>query len=831
MKPYRSVPNRYRSILIAALLASGSVLSSRSAFADQFSPTPGILIENQSTAQFTDTLDNANQNILSDKVTVTIAEVAGISAANAGITNPAYRTNTVYFDFLVKNTGNDPTQFFVPGAPAVATIGGVTLAAANIGQLQVIEYNNVTTTTAVTANNLVNAAGSTTGSLTGLPNSGSVPAGGYIKVRVPVTIPATATTGDQISVTLGNTAGQAANTNTSYLLGANGTGTNDLYTQDNANTVAGETTGVPINGDATNHRQEASSTQTTPVIAPSNISISGTVWDDANGSGTSTFTGIQNGIEIGANILPAAINAILVNSAGNVVATTPVVNNGTTATNGTYTFTNIPGAQTGLYVILSTSTGVVNSPAPTAILPTAWTNTTPLTYVSLPFNINITDITGKDFGIDRLPDTTAINTPSQVSPPGTTKYQVPTLIGTDPEDGTLGSGNGFKIVTIPAPAEGILYYNNIPVVAGATILNYDPLKLTFDPVDGVVNMSFTYAAIDAAGKVDPSPAAATMAFNNTAATTVTIAGTVWNDFDNSALGTFTNIQTGTEVGTNAVFGTTTTPVKVILVNMATGLVIGSQTLGTDGAYSFTSVPSTADVRVLLASVAGTIGAAPPTAAVPTGWVNTSPVDSGTFNSGLIPITQDFGIRQKAKLVLIKRITKINGLTTNPNDGTVLTGATTDTFNNVGNWPANYLVGQVNAGFVKPSDTIEYTIYFLNNQGADATKVKLCDPIQGNQDYVPNTIELNLGGNGSNATDIHLTDALDSEDRANSYAAGSAPTDCNVGAASSAAAGIAIGITGLATTNQPAQTAVPGAIGVGLPEAAYGLFRFTTKVKS
>jgi uncharacterized repeat protein (TIGR01451 family) len=298
----------------------------------------------------------------------------------------------------------------------------------------------------------------------------------------------------------------------------------------------------------------------------------------------------------------------------------------------------------------------------------------------------------------------------------------------------------------------------------------------------------------------------------------------------SIIGTFSNIQTGTEGGTNAVFGTTTTPVQAILVNPTTGLVIGTQTLATNGLYSFANVPSNTDVKVILSDTAGTLGATPPTAKVSTGWVNTSPVDSGTFNSGVNPITQDFGIRQKAKLVLLKRITKINGLTTNPNDGTVLTGATPDTFNNVANWPDNYLVGKVDAGLVKPNDTIEYTIYFLNNQGADVTNVKLCDPIQGNQDYVPNTIEFNLGGNGSAATDIHLTDVIDSADRANAYPANGAPTDCNVVATSNTAPGIAIAITGSATTNQPAQTAVPGATGVGLPEASYGLFRFITKIK-
>jgi hypothetical protein len=84
MKPRRSVAKHYSSSIIVALLSSGSVLSLLPAFADQFSPPTGTLIENQATSQFTDTLDNSTQNILSDKVTVTVAEVAGISTANAG---------------------------------------------------------------------------------------------------------------------------------------------------------------------------------------------------------------------------------------------------------------------------------------------------------------------------------------------------------------------------------------------------------------------------------------------------------------------------------------------------------------------------------------------------------------------------------------------------------------------------------------------------------------------------------------------------------------------------------------------------------------------------
>jgi hypothetical protein len=828
----RPVAKHYRAILIGSLLSSGIFLPLLPVLADQNSPLPGTTIENQATAAFTDAADNSIQNIVSDKVQVTVAEVAGISATNSGISGTVYRTNIVYFDFLIKNEGNDPTQFFVPATPSSATLAGVAIPAANIGQLQVIEYNNVNTTTAVATNNLVNTTtGSTTGSLTGIPNGGSVPAGGYIKVRVPITVPLGATIGDSISVTLGNAVGQPGyvsytaatpyNTNLPYVAGANGTGGNDLYTQDNSGTTNGDTTGDPLNGDATNHRQEASATQVTTVVAPPNITIGGTVWDDANGSGTTTFTDIQNGTEAGANVTPA-INAILVNSLGNIVATTPVIANGSIATNGTYTFSNIPGVQNGLYIILSTSTGTVGTPAPVPSLPAAWTNTTPLTY-SVPFNIGIAPVTGKDFGIDRLPDTTAVTTTPLPNPPGTTKYQVPTLTGIDPEDTTVTS---FKIVTLPDPAtQGILYYNNLPVTAGDPLSNYDATKLTFDPVDGSVNMSFTYASVDAAGKPDPTPASATMAFN---ATPVGISGTVWNDKDNSANNTFTNIQTGTEVGTNAVFGTTTTPVNAISIDTTTGLVLGSQVVGASGTYNFISVPPNTNVKVILSPTAGTVGATPPTAALLTGWVGTSPKDSGIFNTGLYPNIKDFGVRQKAKFVLVKRITKINGMTINPNDGTDLTGSTADTFNNVGNWPANYLVGKVAAGRVNPNDTIEYTIYFLNNQGADALNVKICDPISGMQDYVPNSIKLRLGGA---TTDTSLTDALDSFDRANTYVAGIAPMDCNAGAASISDPGIAIGITGSATINQSAQTAVPGATGIGAPTAAYGLFRFTTKVKS
>ncbi len=812
----RSAAKRYRSLTTVALLLSGSLLPLLPALA-QTSPPPGTVIENQATATFTDAADNTTQNILSDKVSVTVAEVAGISVTGAAPSD-VYRTKTVFFDFIVRNEGNDPTKLFVPAKPSAATIAGVALPAGSIGQLEVIEYSSDgSTITPITTGNLVDAtAGSATSAL-GLPNDGSVPAGGFIKVRVPVTVPLSAVTGAEISITLGNTGGTDTN---NTLLSPDG---NDLFTEDNANNVGGETNiTTPLNG-----VREASVTQTVNVAAPPNVTIQGTVFDDANGSAAGTFgtptNPIQDGTEGGANVTPV-IYAVLVDANNNVITSDLV------GTDGTYTLTT-PGVQNGLRVILKTAQPVIGESIPTGDLPPEWANTSPLESVA--FDIQIANIIDKNFGVDKLPETQPVDTANQPNPPGTNKYKVPTLKAIDAEDdptGASGTIKTFKIVTIPdATTQGILFYDGVAVIAGQTITNYDPLKLEFDPVDGPVSMSFTYAAIDAAGKEDPTPGTATMSF---AATDIVISGTVYNDKNNSAAGTFgtpTNpIQDNGEVGTDSVFGTTTTPINAVLTTSA-GVVLQTVPVNADGTYSFT-VAASSTVRVILSRTPGTIGATLPRPLPPEGWVATSPLNSGVITTGFVPLTQNFGIRQKAKLVLLKRITKINGSTTNLNDNTSLTGVTAvDTVNGVGNWPANYIVGSTSAGLVKPGDTIEYTVYFLNNQGADATGVKICDPIKGSQDFLPGSIKLNLAGG---STDTDLTDADDSADRANSYLPGQIPSDCNAANSTAAGAdngGVAIGLTGTGKTTQADLTGIPGATDVATPAASYGLFRFSTTV--
>lgn len=207
--------------------------------------------------------------VQSNTVTLTIAEVAGISVSNQGVAEapsgvtgagPAQgdavigSNDVVYFTFRITNIGNDQTQFFIPAAPASTT--NATFGA--VGPVRIIGYNNGTATTPLGIDVTTGAA---TGTFTGIPNGGSVPVNGYIDVRVPVKAGANLTSGtDNITVVLGNTVSQApADQNVQLVTGGAFGAGNDVYTQDNTGTDNGDFTGSPA------FEREASSSQTTGV--------------------------------------------------------------------------------------------------------------------------------------------------------------------------------------------------------------------------------------------------------------------------------------------------------------------------------------------------------------------------------------------------------------------------------------------------------------------------------------------------------------------------------------------------------------------------------------
>jgi hypothetical protein len=247
------------------------------------------------------------------------------------------------------------------------------------------------------------------------------------------------------------------------------------------------------------------------------ISVSGTVWDDADGSAAGTFNNIRTNSEPGTNA-GNQLYANLIDPATGTVLFSVAVN-----ANGTYTFNNCPANATGMQVVLSATAGVAGS-AVSAILPAGWINTSPL--ATSPFNTVTSNITGIDFGIEQIPNAAAqsyiialpvqnslftLNGASTLASPGPLK-------GSDPEDGIMGAGKSFVITQLPTNEQ--LWYNGSQVTPNTTIPNYNPalLQVKFTTVN-VPSTVFQYAFVDAAG-MQGIPATYTIQMTTVLATTI-----------------------------------------------------------------------------------------------------------------------------------------------------------------------------------------------------------------------------------------------------------------------------------------------------------------------
>jgi hypothetical protein len=233
---------------LAALVSYGMLGASRPALAE--GTLAGSAIKNTATGVFTDdptcipgAVGCPTNTTTSNEVVITVAEVAGITVKAQTPSNASPRQNdSLYVDFIIENTGNDPTQFFLPG---VATLSNTTNFSVN-GPLKI-----------------VNTDGSTIDIAPGGTTSPSIPVGDKVKVRVPILVAGTAGTGATLKVSLGNTTSVADAQNVDRAL--NGTdAARDIYTVDNTGTPlpTGEITGAPTNG--VNGVREAMATS--PVI-------------------------------------------------------------------------------------------------------------------------------------------------------------------------------------------------------------------------------------------------------------------------------------------------------------------------------------------------------------------------------------------------------------------------------------------------------------------------------------------------------------------------------------------------------------------------------------
>jgi hypothetical protein len=258
-------------------------------------------------------------------------------------------------------------------------------------------------------------------------------------------------------------------------------------------------------------------------LAKNKISISGTLYHDANG----LTDGIINGTAMG-TITGSTVYAYLVDSTGLVVRRT-TLNSGT----GAYTF---PDADVYTNYTLRLSTISVNlgdvppssSGTSSPYVSANWTPTgdsygvgngagtgnkpgAPGCIVAV--STALGNITNVNFGIERLPDSDDKNIVYTTNTPGV-KYDISTgLTGSDPEDGIYGAAKTYKITQLPVGA--LLYYNNILVTLNQVITNFTPALLKIDPDDITHVTSFMYASLDAAGFFDPTPATVTITWNQT----------------------------------------------------------------------------------------------------------------------------------------------------------------------------------------------------------------------------------------------------------------------------------------------------------------------------
>lgn len=263
-------------------------------------------------------------------------------------------------------------------------------------------------------------------------------------------------------------------------------------------------------------------TSITQTLTLTCISVSGKVWDDADGSaggsflntiGTNSETGTSAGGQLYANLIDPVTNT--------VISSVPVISSGVGT--GTYTLNNCPINATGMQVIISTTAGVAGQPIASGI-PSNWVNTSPLTRT---FDTQSSNITGIDFGIEQVPNAVkqdyVIGTPSTgaliaLNGAGTIASPGP-LKGSDPEDGIMGSGKSIVITRLPSNGEQ-LWYSGALVALNTTIPNYNPalLQVKFLAVN-VPQTDFDYAFVDAASKQGTS-ATYTIKLTTVLATTI-----------------------------------------------------------------------------------------------------------------------------------------------------------------------------------------------------------------------------------------------------------------------------------------------------------------------
>ncbi len=337
---------------------------------------------------------------------------------------------------------------------------------------------------------------------------------------------------------------------------------------------------------------------------------------------------------------------------------------------------------------------------------------------------------------------------------------------------------------------------------------------------------------------------------------VGVSGTVWHDLNSSIA------IDPAESGTNA------TGLTVYAVDNL-GKVIGKAIVAANGIYSIGGLAPNTSYTLRL-STDGTKkinDTAPTTASLPIGWSNTGENKNGvteTTTPGELSVAftttnfvnYNFGIRNTGssippELILLKRITKINGLTTGkavngtsidltavvaqPDNPLTTRNESSDATNP--GWLANYPKGAIDTGVIKSGDLVEYTIYFLSMGGQPVTNANFCDWVPTNTRFVEDSYGVGKGIQLAIGSLLNTFTNVPDGDRGVFYNPGAIPpttypnsTPIKLNCTPPAGTEGAVVVNLVNNSLTAPENQLPQATASGTPGNSYGFVRFVSQIK-
>ena len=199
-------------------------------------------------------------------------------------------------------------------------------------------------------------------------------------------------------------------------------------------------------------------------------------------------------------------------------------------------------------------------------------------------------------------------------------------------------------------------------------------------------------------------------------------------------------------------------------------VLVTRMVNSGGKYNFLNIPVSSNYQVL----------APDEDGLGNSIGTTNPRTGISVTAGSTTSSQDFGYDTQTSLLLVKRITAINGTTFNE-----FVNDLNDNNDDDVNWPSDkdtYLRGKIDVENIQPGDEVEYSIYFLSNGRKSVKNLKICDVVPDHMTFVKNSygteVGISLGLDEVNlpATLYHNLSNVIGDDQGDFYDSGTNPPD-------------------------------------------------------